>query len=90
MPQQKSKVTDSNWIAMFAAEIRRKETLFPPDALTIEQIMALRKSACVSCSRTQTQAFLANEIKAGRVKLLKGVALKNNKIQSTARYVIAS
>jgi len=91
MPLPKSKATKhDSWAALFAAEIRRKETAFPPDSLTIEQIMELRKSADVSCSRTQTQQFLANEMKAGRIKILKGVALNGNKLQATARYIIAS
>jgi len=91
MPLPKSKATKTdNWVTLFAAEIRRKETAFPPDSLTIEQIMDLRKSAGVSCSRTQTQQFLANEMKAGRIKILKGVALNGNKLQATARYIIAS
>jgi len=91
MPLPKLKVTKpDSWAALFSAEIRRKETAFPPDSLTIEQIMDLRKSAGVSCSRTQTQQFLSNEMKAGKVKILKGSALNGNKLQATARYVIVS
>ena len=89
MPQPKSKATD-NWATLFAAEIQRSETVFPANAKSVEQIMEMRKATGFPASHTMTKLFLAKEIKSGRVKLLRGVVLKDGKRINAARSIIAS
>ena len=91
MPQPKSKaIKADNWATLFAAEIQRKETVFPPNAKSVEQIMEMRKATGFPGSHTMTKLFLAKEIKSGRVKLLRGVIVRDGKRINAARYIIAS
>lgn len=91
MPRLKSKATKpDNWATLFANEIQRKETVFPLSAKSIEQIMEMRQASGFPASHSITKLFLAGEIKSGRVKLLRGVVLKDGKRINAARYIIAS
>lgn len=89
MPQPKLKATD-NWATLFANEIQRKETVFPPNAKSIDQIMEMRKATGFPASHSITKVFLAEEIKSNRVKLLRGVVWKNGKRITAARYIIVA
>jgi hypothetical protein len=76
---------------MFAAELKGRETVFPADAKSKEEIMAMRKEMGICCSPCQVHRFLKKEIEAGRLKMLTGQMLnKNGKLQYAARYVIVS
>jgi hypothetical protein len=88
----KSKATKTNsWAAMFAAELKGRETVFPADAKSKEEIMAMRKEMGICSSPCQTHRFLKKEMEAGRLKMLTGRTLdKDGKLQHTARYIIVS
>lgn len=89
MPLPKSKAT--SWAAMFAAELKGRETVFPADAKSKEEIMAMRKEMGICCSPCQVHRFLKKEMEAGRLKMLTGQMLnKNGKLQYAARYIIVS
>jgi len=91
MQPQKSKATKpDSWAALFSAEIKRSETLFPANAKSLEQIMEMRKATGYPASHTMTKRFLAQEVKSGRVKVIWGVVLHNGKRVNAARYIIAS
>jgi hypothetical protein len=92
MPLPKSKATKTNsWAAMFAAELKGRETVFPKDAKSKEEIMAMRKEMGICCSPCQVHRFLKKEMEAGRLKMLTGQMLnKNGKLQYAARYIIVS
>jgi hypothetical protein len=92
MLQQKSKVTKSDsWAAMFAAELKGRETVFPADSKSKEEIMNMRKGMGICSSPCQTHRFLKKEMEAGRLKMLTGRTLgKDNKLQHAARYIIVS
>ena len=76
---------------MFAAELKGRETVFPADSKSKEEIMAMRKEMRICCSPSQTHLFLKKEMEAGRLKMLTGRTLdKNGKLQHAARYVIVS
>ena len=92
MPLPKSKATKPNsWAALFAAELKGRETVFPADAKSKEEIMAMRKEMGICCSPCQVHRFLKKEIEAGRLKMLTGQVLnKNGKLQYAARYIIVS
>jgi len=91
MPRQKSKATDADakWAALFTAEIARRETKFPANALTLEQIRAMRKNAGLACGEGATLGWLRSEKKAGRIKLVSGVAISNGRLNNTVRYILA-
>lgn len=92
MPLPKSKVTKpDSWAAMFAAELKGRETVFPADSKSRQEIMTMRKKMGICCSPSQVHLFLKKEMEAGRLKMLTGRTLdKNGKLQSAARYVIVS
>jgi len=92
MPLPKSKATKPNsWAALFAAELKGRETLFPADAKSKEEIMTMRKGMGICSSPCQTHRFLKKEMEAGRLKMLTGRVLdKDGKLQHAARYVIVS
>jgi hypothetical protein len=76
---------------MFAAELKGRETVFPADAKSKEEIMAMRKEMGICCSPCQVHRFLKKEMEAGRLKMLTGQMLnKNGKLQYAARYIIVS
>ena len=92
MPLPKSKATKPNsWAAMFAAELKGRETVFPADAKSKEEIMTMRKEMGICCSPSQVHKFLKKEMEAGRLKMLTGRVLdKDKKLQHAARYIIVS
>lgn len=92
MPLPKSKVIKTdNWASLFAAELKGRETVFPEDSKSKEEIMAMRKEMGICCSACQVHRFLKKEMDAGRLKMLTGQRLnKEGKLQQAARYIIAS
>jgi len=92
MPLPKLKVTKpDSWAALFAAELKGRETVFPKDAKSKEEIMTMRKGMGICSSPCQTHRFLKKEMEAGRLKMLTGRVLdKDGKLQHAARYVIVS
>ncbi len=91
MPLPKSKATKTNsWAAMFAAELKGRETVFPADSKSKEEIMAMRKEMGICSSPCQVHRFLKKEMEAGRLKMLTGRVLdKDGKLQHAVRYIIA-
>ena len=76
---------------MFTAELKGRETVFPADAKSKEEIMTMRKKMGICSSPCQTHRFLKKEMEAGRLKMLTGRTLdKDGKLQHAARYVIVS
>jgi hypothetical protein len=76
---------------MFAAELKGRETVFPADSKSKEEIMAMRKEMGICSSPCQTHRFLKKEMEAGRLKMLTGRTLdKDGKLQHAARYIIVS
>jgi hypothetical protein len=92
MPLPKSKATKTDsWAAMFTAELKGRETVFPADSKSKEEIMAMRKEMGICSSPCQTHRFLKKEMEAGRLKMLTGRTLdKDGKLQHAARYIIVS
>ena len=92
MPLPKSKATKpDSWAAMFAAELKGRETVFPADSKSKEEIMTMRKGMGICSSPCQVHRFLKKEMEAGRLKMLTGRTLnKDGKLQHAARYVITS
>jgi hypothetical protein len=92
MPQLKSKATKADpakgWADLLQAELSRRETLFPADALDLAQVCQLLRKANLPCGDGFALKWLARQRKAGRVKMLKGIAIKNGKPNHTVRYVI--
>jgi hypothetical protein len=89
MPRPKLKVTEPrSWAGLLAEEIQKRQTQFPKDALTYQQIVAMRKKAGVACGEKATYVWLRTERKAGRVKMITGTQNRNGKIVNTSRYVL--
>jgi hypothetical protein len=90
LPKSKAIKTDS-WAAMFAAELKGRETVFPAHSKSKEEIMAMRKEMGICSSPCQTHRFLKKEMEAGRLKMLTGRTLNDDgKLQHAARYIIVS
>lgn len=92
MPLRKSRAIEADggaWASLFKAELTRRETAWPANAVTLEQVRKMRKNAGLSSSDSMTRKFLAVEIKNGRVKLLRGYKFMNGKLRNDCRYVLA-
>ena len=90
MPQPKLKATEPrSWAGLLAEEINKRQTQFPKDALSYQQIVAMRKKAGVACGEKATYVWLREERKAGRVKMITGTQIRSGKIVNTSRYVLA-
>jgi hypothetical protein len=76
------------WADLLQAELSRRETAFPPEALNLPQVCQLLKNASLPSGNGFALKWLARERKAGRVKMLKGIAIKNGRPNHTVRYVI--
>jgi hypothetical protein len=89
MPQPKLKATEPrSWAGLLAEEINKRQTQFPKDALTYQQIVAMRKKAGVACGEKATYVWLRTERKAGRVRMITGTESRDGKIVNTSRYVL--
>lgn len=89
MHPSKSKPTNS-WAALLKESLQRRGTQFPEDAVSAKEIATLLKNSGLPSGRVYVQQWVAEQIKAGKVKAITGQAPgKNDRLRRTVKYVIA-
>lgn len=73
---------------MLQTELEHRGTRWSPDQYTFEQVQALRRERGLPGGITATRAWLAAQMKAGRVKASTGTGMKDDRLVRQVRYQI--
>lgn len=92
MQLQKSKLTktvsDSSWASLLQTEIVSRETKFPKESKTHDQIAQLFKKSNFPYGRAYIDRFIVKSKAIGTIKELRGVEMRDGKLKRAVRYLI--
>jgi hypothetical protein len=78
---------DKKWAALLSAELGRRETVFPPEAIDYKGVCDLLKKAGLPSGNNAAHTWLKGKVKSGEIKKLEGLKLHNGKLCREVRYL---
>lgn len=79
---------DAKWAALLREEAGKRETVFPPNAITVEDARNMRKKSGLPSGDRATREWLLAGCRAGKIKRIDGMLLKNGRLQLACRYLV--